>query len=174
VYESVVKLLRRGLGEVGTQLVRRGGVVETALPGNHAAAHISTNKQSRGVGMNLPLVRDGWNARYRGTPARVVLPGCVVSEGADGWLAQAEERKEEVSRIAGRGCNLLQITASDWPGASHKRVTWKREGGLGVLSPQKGRAIITGRESKSGQHQTTSSTTMPPRLFIKPSGIYVF
>jgi hypothetical protein len=74
----------------------------------------------------------------RGTPARVVLPGCVVAEGADGWLAQADERKGEVSRIAGRGCNLLQPTTSDWLGASHKRVTWKREGGLGVISPEKG------------------------------------
>jgi hypothetical protein len=114
VYESVVKLLRRGLGEVGTQLVRRGGVVETVLPGDvHVAAHISTNKQSRGeVGMNLPLGRDGWNARQggrrRGLCCRDVL---LPRERMVGWRRRTREKGRCQGSLAGVAtcCSLRHL-----------------------------------------------------------------
>jgi hypothetical protein len=52
--ESVVKLLRRGLGEEGTQLVRRGGVVDTALAG---AVHVAApSAQTNRAGGDEPAI----------------------------------------------------------------------------------------------------------------------
>jgi hypothetical protein len=75
--------------------------------------------------MNLPLkgMDDDASARDGGELGRDAGMCCWRGSGVVGW-SRAEERKGEVSGIAGRGWRrLLQITAADWPGASHKRVT---------------------------------------------------